>query len=487
MGLGAAASLVGIGALLPGRSDTALAASTKRATLALSSAPSADNVVLQWNSAAVQAMRDLRPAPTIAARTLAIVHTAIYDAWAVYDPAALGTRFGGALRRPTSESTPAAKSQAISFAAYRALADQFPSSLSQFQSLMTALGYNPGDASMDPTTPTGVGNMASQALLDFRYVDGSSQLGDLDVGADTDYTGDTPVNDPTHLTDPSHWQPLTVPDGHGGIVGQRCVTPHWCLVTPFALTSGGQFRPAGPATYPSARYERQALTILHYSAQLRDEQKVMAEFWADGPSAELTAPPIWSVLAQFVSHRDNHDLDHDVRMYFALTNAMADALIAVWDAKRAFDSVRPVTAIHFLYAGKQVSAWGGPGKGTQMINGEEWKPYLLATPAFPEFVSAHSAVSAAASEVLKSYTGSDSFGASFTKPAGMSRIEPKVTPAADVTLRWDTFTDTANQAGMSRRYGGIHFVKGDMMGRALGRLVGAEAWKKAQDYIAGHG
>lgn len=111
----------------------------------------------------------------------------------------------------------------------------------------------------------------------------------------------------------------------------------------------------------------------------------------------------------------------------------------------------------------------------------------MATPPFPEFVSAHSAVSASASEVLKSNVGSDDFGASFTKPAGTSRIEPKVTPAADVTLRWGTFSDAANQAGMSRRYGGIHFVKGDMMGRALGRLVGSEAWKKAQHYIAGQG
>jgi hypothetical protein len=444
-----------------------------------------DNVVLQWNGAAVQAIRDLRPPPSIAARALAILQTAIFDAWAVYDPAALGTRFGGTLRRPASESTPATKSQAISFAAYRVLADQFPTEVSQFRSLLTALGYDPTNTSMDTVTLSGIGNLAAQAVLDYRHGDGSNQLGDLHPGAYTDYTGYTPVNDATHLTDPSRWQPLTGPDGHGGVISLRCSTPHWGLVTPFALTSGAQFRPAGPATYPSARYTQQALTLLRYSAKLSDEQKVMAEYWADGPSGELTAPPIWCVLAQFVSHRDNHDLDADVRMYFALTNAMADALIAVWDAKRAFDSVRPVSAIRFLYEGKQVSAWGGPGKGTQTVTGEDWVPYLLATPPFPEFVSAHSAVSVAASEVLRSYTGSDAFGASFTKPAGTSRIEPRVTPAADVTLRWDTFTDAANQAGLSRRYGGIHFPKGDLMGRAMGRLVGAQAWKKAQDSIAG--
>src|SRR5437660_6578111 len=84
-----------------------------------------DNVVLRWNAAALQAVRDSRLGPPMVARALAVVHTCMYDAWAAYDRSAVGTRYGGALRRPPSERTLPNKVQAISFAAYRAAVDLF--------------------------------------------------------------------------------------------------------------------------------------------------------------------------------------------------------------------------------------------------------------------------------------------------------------------------------------------------------------------------
>ena len=75
--------------------------------------------------------------------------------------------------------------------------------------------------------------------------------------------------------------------------------------------------------------------------------------------------------------------------------------------------------------------------------------------------------------------------ASVTIPAGSSRVEPGVTPAAGVTLSWPTFTDAADQAGRSRRYGGIHFQDGDLAGRTLGGLVGARTWQAASELFAG--
>ena len=87
--------------------------------------------------------------------------------------------------------------------------------------------------------------------------------------------------------------------------------------------------------------------------------------------------------------------------------------------------------------------------------------------------------------MLARFTGSDRFGASASMPAGSSRVEPGVTPAAGVTLSWPTFTDAADQAGRSRRYGGIHFKDGDLVGRALGCMVGARAWQAAADLFAG--
>jgi hypothetical protein len=100
-------------------------------------------------------------------------------------------------------------------------------------------------------------------------------------------------------------------------------------------------------------------------------------------------------------------------------------------------------------------------------------------------VSGHSTFSAAAAEVLRRCTGSDDFGAGYTVRAGESLIEPGATPAADVGLAWGTFSEAAAQAGLSRRYGGIHFEAGDLEGRAMGRLVGARAWERAQEYVTG--
>ena len=175
-------------------------------------------------------------------------------------------------------------------------------------------------------------------------------------------------------------------------------------------------------------------------------------------------------------------------MFFVLTNAVFDAGIAAWDMKRAFDSVRPATAISLLFQGKKIRAWGGPGKGTIEMDGSQWIPYqptTFPTPPFPDYVSGHSTYSAAAASILANWTGSDRFEYSVTFAAGSSRIEPCVSPTHPVALSWPTFTDAANEAGMSRRYGGIHFRQADLVGRQLGRMVAAKVWAKAQIYFDG--
>jgi len=446
------------------------------------------SVVVLWNQAVLQAIRNVRPAPPAVARALAVVHTSIYDAWAAYDGVAVGTRLSGFLRRPGAEGTLANKNQAVSFAAYRALIDLFPSEAPLFDRQMAGFGYDPTDGTLDLASPTGIGNLAAKVLLECRHGDGANQLGTLAPGAYSDYTGYVPGNDPDHINDPNRWQPLRVPDGKGGATVQQYAAPHWGLVTPFAMRSGDQFRPnVRPAQYPSEGYVRQAQEILDYSANLTDEQKVIAEYFADGPNSELP-PGHWCLFAQWVSQRGGHDIDADVKLYFALSNALHDAGIAAWDAKRAFDCERPVTAIHYLFGGKPVQAWLGPYKGTGTMDGGNWQPYQAATvvsPPFPEPASGHSTFSAAGAQILSRFTGSDTFGASYTQPAGTSFVEPGLGPAADVTLTWATFSDAANMAGLSRRYGGIHFVEADLTGRSIGRVVGAQAWDKAQSYLRG--
>lgn len=465
---------------------------------ALSSPPVASNMVVDWDNAALQGVRDSKLGAPIVARAMAVVHTCMYDAWAAYDSAALGTQLRGMLRRPATERTPANKQKAISYAAYRALNDLMPVDTDTvYLPLMKKLGYDPTDKSTDIDTPAGIGNVACAAVLEFRHHDGSNQLGDLAQGPYSDWTGYTAANAPTYLksrepvSDPNRWQPLAYFDAMGGLISQQFAAAQWCEVIPFAMSKGDRFRGLvrlfGPATYGSAEYRLQAEELIAISAGLTDRQKAIAEYWWDGPSSEQP-PGHWMLFAQYVSARDHHTVDEDVKMFFALANALLDAGIAAWDTKKTFDSVRPVTAITTIFRGQKIRAWGGPGKGTVEMSGSQWMPYQPATsptPPFPDYVSGHSTFSAAAAQILRLWTGSEKFGASATLPAGSSRIEPGITPARAVVLQWDTFSSAADEAGMSRRYGGIHFRAADLTGRQLGRLVAEQAWTAAQGYIDG--
>jgi hypothetical protein len=459
-----------------------------------------DSVVLRWNEAVLQAVRDSRLGPPQVSRALAMVHTCIFDAWAAYDRVAVGTRLGGSLRRPPAERTVPNKQKAVSFAAYRAAVDVFPGSTASFNQLMASLGYDPADTTTDTTTPAGVGNVACQALLDYRHNDGSNQLGNVNGGAPySDYTGYQPVNepmdlrrpfDPSTVRDPNRWQPLRYNDPTGASVSPGWLAPHWGRVVPFSMTTPARFRsPKGPARVGQAQFRFQAQDALDMSARLTDTDKAMVEYWADGPKTE-TPPGHWNLFAQFVSRRDHYSLDRDVKLFFTLNNAVFDAGIVAWDNKRAFDSVRPITAVRHLFRGQQVRAWAGPGRGTQVIDGASWLPYqpsYFPTPPFGEYPSGHSTFSAAAAEALRRVTGSDNLGASVTIEPGSSKVEPGLVPAAPVTLSWPTFTAAADEAGLSRRYGGIHFAQGDLEARRIGWLVGTQVWQKAQSYILGRG
>lgn len=140
----------------------------------------------------------------------------------------------------------------------------------------------------------------------------------------------------------------------------------------------------------------------------------------------------------------------------------------------------------YLFHGQQIQCWGGPGQGTITTDGAHWVPYQPATfptPPFPEYISGHSTFSAAGATILALWTGSEQFGASVTFASGSSVIEPDISPKSAVTLHWKTFHDAANQAGISRRYGGIHFRAADLVGRATGDLVAANAWAKARQFF----
>ncbi len=455
------------------------------------------SVVSDWNKVALAEVRLAKQGPPIVARSLAIAHTCIYDAWASYSAKALGAVVGDTLRRPAAERNAANRTEAISYAAFACLRNLFPLGESRLRDAMATMGYNPDNLSTNTSTPAGLGNSVALAVIDSRRNDGSNQYGDLAPGAYKDYTGYVPQNAPLPFCTPQSlvcaplivndeykWQPLY--NEMGAL--QSFIAPHWERVKPFALTSADQLDDLpGLKALPSiqrdnpARYRINVDLILKYSRELTPERKLIVEYWADGPASEFP-PGHWGLFAQFVSARDNNSIGKDAKMFFAMHNASFDAGIAAWHLKRKFDGVRPITAVRFFKQGQSIVAWGGPGRPVEAIQGEKWMPYNPGsnpTPAFPAYVSGHSSFSSASATVLQLITGSDKFDYQTTIPANFGRVEPGVPPVATV-IAYKRFSDAVNDAGMSRLYGGIHFKDDNTAGQLIGNAAGQLAYDKAK-------
>src|SRR5690349_4989043 len=248
--------------------------------------------------------------PTVLSRQMAIWATAMYDAWAAYDERAVGTRLGGALRRPAAERTLENRKKAISYASYRALLDVFPPDREHLAREMVALGYDPADESLDPGTPQGVGNLAARAVLEYRRRDGSNQFGDEPGSSGKPYSdtsGYAPVNSPDEIVDPDRWQPITFTRPDGSKFTPGFLTPHWYKVKPFLLESSAQFRPEPPpkTTTDGAFLKQQTDAVLAYNAGLTSAQKAIVEFMREGPRSTGQSGH-WLRFAQDVSRRDAH-------------------------------------------------------------------------------------------------------------------------------------------------------------------------------------
>lgn len=497
------------------------------ALLPVSSAQ-AVTVASDWIGAATQGVRNQPQGPTVASRLYGILGTAMYDAWSAYEATPISTVLGDTLQRPTSENTQANKEEAISFAAYRVLTELLPTQTANLTARMNSLGYDPNNTSTDTTTAAGIGNTIAATLMNARRNDGSNQLNNY-----VDTIGYSTPNTPTQVVDIELWTPESVPIDSGSPL-QRYLTPHWGTVQSFSLTNNAQYRPpeiippflsdpnasadlqAGTITRGDGTvvpisaalvgvdinpaFIQQAVDVVAFSANLTDEQKLIAEFWEDGPGTPFP-PGTWMEFGQDISQRDNNTLDEDVQLFFALGNAVMDAGIATWEAKLSYNSARPVRVIREL--GRlgligtdsngdgvfEINAWGGPGLGTITIPATQFLTYQnpigAPSPPFAEYTSTHSAFSAAGAEILRLFTGSDDFGGSVTFAPGTSAFEPGTTPGSPVTLFWDTFSEAAGEAGISRRYGGIHFLDGDIQGRILGRRVGGSVWNRSQFFING--
>jgi len=275
------------------------------------------------------------------------------------------------------------------------------------------------------------GKAVTQHVLDWSLTDGGAVVENM--GFPLDYA----------LTPgPAHWVPTST-------IAQQQVPllPDWGKNRTFAIANGAAC-PLPPALDysedPNSAFYKEALEVYETVNTLTPEQRAIARFWSDDPMLSPTPPGHWISITLQVLRRENADLDRSVEALARIGIAVADSFIGCWDAKYQYDVVRPITYI-------------------RRVIDKKWEA-LLITPPFPEYPSGHSTQSGAAAVVL-----ADLFGENYA-------FEDHAHEADGLIPRkFPSFWAAAEEAGISRLYGGIHFRTAIVQGLAQGKCIGAYA------------
>lgn len=423
---------------------------------------------------------------TLVLRTTTLITNAWFDATSPYAEPAVGV-YSRIPHRPAVESaTNANLNIALLYASYRVLSHLLPNQQETWRGMLSGVGLDPDDDSTDLTTAIGIGNVAGRAVALGRERDGMNQLGDADGRSYNpepykDTTGYEPVNTAYDLKNPSHWQPDLQRQGMGIYKIQQFVTPQYSLTEPYSYRNPKRFRVRPPINsnhHRFGRYKQQADEVLQASASLTEVQKVKSELF-DNKINSLGFSAVFAGLSQGLSLRAFIELDF-------LTNMAAhDAGIVIWQEKRRHDAVRPFSAISYIYGDSPVTAWGGPGKGTVSdIPANEWKSYLDEAD-HPEYPSASACFCQAHGQSARLYLGNDNLNWSIPVAAGSSRIEPGITPAADIELFFPTWTQFVDDCGQSRVWAGVHFQAAVEESRKLCNVFGDMAHDYLQELVNG--
>jgi hypothetical protein len=229
----------------------------------------------------------------------------------------------------------------------------------------------------------------------------------------------------------------------------RALQPFWGQNRPFLLADGGECTPAPPPVYstdPSSAMYREALEVYETVRNLTPDQREIALFWADDPNLTATPPGHSIALATQVLRDEHASLALAAETYARTGIAVADAFIGCWYVKYQHNRVRPIAYIQAVIDPQ----WNHPAPTDPVI-----------TPPFPEYPSGHSTEIAAAATVLGALFGEDYLVIDRTQER--LGFEPRV---------FDSFAAVAEEAALSRLYGGIHFRSGNEGGLAQGRCIG---------------
>lgn len=240
------------------------------------------------------------------------------------------------------------------------------------------------------------------------------------------------------VEDPSLWVPT-----NRVAVQQAPLLPGWGNNRPFAMPEGNSCALPPPPAYseaPGSPFYEEAMEVHDAVVNLTAEQEAIARFWSDDPMLSPTPPGHWIFLTLDALEKKDADLAETVDVLARLGVVLADSFIGCWDAKYQYNLVRPVT-----YLNKLVD----PG----------WQPILI-TPPFPEYPSGHSTQSGAAASMLEAH-----FGENFA-------FSDRTHADDGLAVRhFASFWEAAEEAAVSRLYGGIHFRSAIELGLEQGRCI----------------
>jgi hypothetical protein len=371
------------------------------------------DVVMDWNEVAMKAVNTARQSPTMGVRSMAVVHTAMYDALATVQPRYRAFRFDGVAPPGASADV------AASVAAHTALLKLFPDQRAAFdEALAASLARAPQGAARDGGA--GVGKAVAESLL--------AWCADDRVGAPTEYR-------PT--TQPGLYVMTTLPFGDD-----------FGASRPWLLRSADQFRPARPpalGTEVWARDFNETRTVGARTGSTRTpEQTEVAQFWV-----VTGAPAFNGIIRQSVAKKQLEPLA--AARVMALTYmAFNDALVAVFDAKYTYNFWRPITAVRN----------GDQHNNFAIKRDPRWMP-MVDAPPHPEYPCAHCISSATVVTVLQSQLGDEMPGLTMSSPT-----------LPGVTRKWDRLSDVAREVSNARIWSGVHYRNSAEVGERMGKQVG---------------
>jgi hypothetical protein len=396
------------------------------------------DMVTTWYRLVLELVRHTATySPPVASRAFAYIGVAAHEALATGNPAlvSLAGQLNGLTPPPPRSAGPHDEACVLQAALSASAQVFFANTGPTGQRAMGKLDEQLGKKAMDGIDPEVVarsiahGQAVAAHILAWSLDDG---------GAVVDNMGFPQTFTPGE--NPQDWVPTSMIRQQ-----QAPLLPNWGNNRPFAMPAGTTCAIPAPPAYsddPASAFYQAAKEVYDVGNSLTDDQKLSARFWSDDPMLSSTPPGHWISIAVELAERDALPADRVTEVMALLGVAMADAFIGCWAAKYEFNLLRPVT-----YIRRNIDP--------------KWETFLI-TPPFPEYPSGHSTVSGAAATVLTHAFG-DNFA--FDDPTH----EPEDLPIRSFSSFWEA----ADDAGLSRLYGGIHYRFAVEEGLTQGRCIGA--------------